>query len=153
MVLRASVIDSLDEALVAVQRIPRRPGYRRRLVAPLELPGGLATFRVLRAVERLSPDPTIGEVAEALAIDPSTASRAVDRCVAEGLVAREAGLDRRKTHLQLTDAGREVLTRVTRNRRRLLTEVAGDWDEGEVAQLVTRLRLLLEGFDRIEADA
>lgn len=154
MALAAPVIDALDDVLVAVQRIPRRPGYRRRLVAPLDLPGGLMTFRVLRVVERLTPDPTIGEVAEALVVDPSTASRAVDRCVAERFIAREPGVtDRRKTHLQLTATGRDVLLQASRNRRRLLTEVTGDWDEDDVTRFVAQLRLLLDGFDRIEANA
>ncbi|MCU1432676.1 MAG: Transcriptional regulator, MarR family [Actinotalea sp.] len=153
MVLSQDVVDALDDALVAVQRVPRRPGYRRRLLEPLALSGGLGSFRTLRAVERVASDaPTIGEIAEALVVDPSTASRAVERCVADGLLTREAqSTDRRRAHLRLTDAGQEVLAQASRNRRDVLAEVTGEWQEEDVVRLVGQLRALLEGFDRVEA--
>lgn len=151
---RAELIDALDDALVSVQRVPRRPGYRRRLLGSLDLPGGLGAFRVLRAVER-APDraPSIGDIAEALAVDPSTASRVVERCVGAGLLTRTAQAgDRRRARLRLTDAGSDLLGQVSRNRRDVLGEVAGDWDDENLEQLLRLLRTLLAGLGRLEVD-
>jgi DNA-binding MarR family transcriptional regulator len=48
----------------------------------------------------------MGEIARRLGRDPSTATRFVDRAVAEGLVQREPGADRRRRLAFLSGAGR-----------------------------------------------
>lgn len=151
MVLSPEVVDALDDQLVAIQRIPRRRKYRQQTIDILGLPGGVSTFRTLRAVERLLPDaPTIGEVAEAMGIDPSAVSRSVDRGLSLGLLTREThDSDRRKAQLELTDAGHEVLETVTLSRRTLLADVISGWEEDEVMHLAEQLRRLLEGYDRV----
>ena len=148
----ARLLDSLDDALVGVRRLSQRPGYRRRLLAGLDLPGGPGTIRVLRAVERSARSaPSIGEVAAALGLDPSTTSRVVDRCVVGGLLAREPHPgDRRRTHLSLTDAGDELLRAATTNRRALLAEATADWTAPDLKRLVELLRTLNEGFGRLD---
>ena len=147
------ILDELDEALVHVRRVLQRPGYRRRLLAAVDRPLELATLRTLRAVERRQDgDPCIGDVAEALAVDPSTASRTVDRAVAAGLLDRTPSeRDRRRTSLVLTAQGAAVLDRVTAARRELLAEVTADWADADVERLSALLRDLLVGFDRLEA--
>lgn len=150
---RPAVEDALDEALVAVQRVPRRAGYRSRILGSVEIPGGLGSFRVLRAVERLSGAGavSVGDVAEALVVDPSTASRVVERCVAAGLLDRSADAqDRRRSVLALTEAGSGILAAVTGNRRALLAEVVEGWPDGDVVRLVELLTALLHGLDRLE---
>lgn len=151
---RAAVADALDEVLVAVQRVPRRPGYRARILGSVEIPGGLGTFRVLRAVERLAAagsGASVGDVAEVLVVDPSTASRVVERCVAAGLLDRSADAqDRRRSVLALTPAGASILTAVTGNRRALLAELVDGWPDGDVTRLVELLTALLHGLDRLE---
>ena len=63
-------------------------------------------------------------LAEALDVIPSTAMRMVDRLVAAGLLQRTVPReDRRVTRLELTDAGRQTVHRVTRKRRRDLQRV------------------------------
>jgi DNA-binding MarR family transcriptional regulator len=63
-------------------------------------------------------------LAEALDVIPSTAMRMVDRLEAAGLLERTVPReDRRVTRLELTDAGRQTVRKVTRKRRRDLQKV------------------------------
>jgi DNA-binding MarR family transcriptional regulator len=150
-----ATLDALDEVLVDVRRVLQRPGYRRRLLAAVGGPVELASLRVLRAVERApSGAPSIGAVADVLAVDPSTASRTVDRCVAAGhLVRVPCAQDRRRSRLELTAAGRAALARVTDARRELLAEVTAAWDPADLEQLTDLLTTLLAGFERLEPSA
>jgi DNA-binding MarR family transcriptional regulator len=145
-------LDGLDDVLGAVRRVLQRPAYRRRLLAATDAPVDLGTLRVLRAVERqAAAAPSVGDVADALGVDPSTASRTVDRCVCAGLLARTpSDQDRRRTQLALTELGRETLDQVTAARRQLLAEVTGDWDLADLDRLTELLQTLLDGFDRVE---
>ena len=143
--------DALDDALVAVRRVLLRPGYRTRLLEGLPGRVELATLRLLRTVQRHDGPPSIGEVAEVLTVDPSTASRVVERAVEQGLLERRPCTDdRRRTRLELTAAGTELLDRATARRRELLAEVTADWDADELAHLVTSLTALIDGFDQLE---
>lgn len=147
----ASDLDALDEALVDVRRLLQRPGYRRRLLAGLPEHVELATVRLLRAVQRSDGPPAIGEVAEVLMVDPSTASRIVDRAVASGHLERQACADDgRRTRLRLTADGAALLDRATARRRELLAEVTTAWPQEDLARLVDALRLLAAGFDELE---
>lgn len=151
---RTRDVDALDDVLVAVQRVPRRPGYRRRLLESVPIPGGLGTFRTLRAVERLGSSPGVGEVADALAVDPSTASRLVERCVEAGLLTRTVHAeDRRRSVLGLTPRGRELLDQVTANRRETIAQVVADWDREDLVQMVGLLARLLQDLEALEGSA
>jgi DNA-binding MarR family transcriptional regulator len=106
---------------------------------------------LLRVVQRASEPPTIGTVAEVLAIDPSTASRVVDRVVEDGLLERRAcDRDRRRARLRVTEDGLELLAELTRRRRELLREITQDWEGDELDRLVGLLERLQDGFDRLE---
>ena len=145
------VLDALDDALVGLRRAQQRPGYRRQLLAGLAREVELATLRLLRVVQRQDGDPSIGKVAEVLVIDPSTASRVVDRAVSAGLLERRTCADdRRRSRLRLTDDGERVLDDVNRRRRELLAEVTASWDEADVKQLVTLLQSLVAELDALE---
>jgi DNA-binding MarR family transcriptional regulator len=148
----APELDALDEALLEIRRLVRRPGYRRRFLDSLHTSTDVGTVRVLRAVERAGdPAPCVGDVAERLDVDPSTASRLIDQQVTAGYLARtRSPHDRRRTTLELTDPGRDLLAEVTEVRRDLLAEVTRDWDRTEVATLVALLDRLREGFATLE---
>jgi DNA-binding MarR family transcriptional regulator len=146
-------LDALDDALVAVRRVLQRPGYRRRIAAGTGAVE-LGTLRLLRAVQRWSGAPSIGDVAELLIIDPSTASRVVDRALAAGLLEkRTCADDGRRARLHLTEQGEAVLDAATRQRRSVLAEVTADWTTDDLDGLVGRLEELLAGFDRVTGDA
>lgn len=146
-----AALDELDEVLVDVHQALQRPQYRRQWMARLGDAATLGTLRVVRAVERASDAPSVGDIAEWLVIDPSTASRSVDDAVERGYLSRQAcANDRRRTRLFLTEQGTMLLSRMTDGRRDLLSEVTIDWVEDEVSDLVVRLRRLVAGFDRLE---
>lgn len=145
----------LDDALFDIQRIVRRPGYRARLLAALRVRVELSTVRVLRAVERSSESaPCIGDIADRLLIDPSTASRFVDQQVASGYLQRRRDpADGRRTQLVLTADGRALLGEVTAARRHLLSEVTAEWDPSDLDRLSALLIALREDFDHLEGTA
>jgi DNA-binding MarR family transcriptional regulator len=147
-------LEELDAALLDVRAMVQRPHYRQRLLSPLGRHVELGTLRVLRAVERAGDEgPSVGSIAEALAIDPSSASRSIERCVADGLLARSTSeQDRRRTRIQLTTSGRSVLASANAVRRGLLADVTADWAPADVEVLVDLLVRLRVGFDRLEAE-
>lgn len=147
-----TALDALDDALVGVRRLLLRPGYRARLLDAVGAPVELGTLRVLRTIERADDGaPCVGDVADALGVDPSTASRLVDQQVAAGHLAREQHpRDRRRTQLALTAAGQDLLDRVSAARRGLLAEVTADWPADDVHRLVELLDRLTHAFDRLE---
>lgn len=145
------LLDDLDQALVEIRRVLQRPGYRQALLGELAGTVELATVRLLRAVQRAADPPTIGAVAELLVVDPSTASRLVDRAVDAGTLERRAcDRDRRRARLHLTAAGHRLLGAVTERRRAVLADATLGWGEAELRALLGGLDLLLEGFDRVE---
>lgn len=150
---REQDLDALDDLLLGVRRLTQRPGYRRRLLAGLDVDVSPGVIRVVRMVSLLSEgSPSLGETATGLGIDASTTSRLVDGAVAAGfLVRRQSPDDLRRTLLQLTPAGSGLLHQADQVRRRLLSEVVGDWDEGDLHHLVTLMERLRADLSHIEA--
>ncbi|MDT0406968.1 hypothetical protein, partial [Streptomyces edwardsiae] len=77
--------NQLDELLVRIHTVRQRPGWRRRLIDASGSVPSLSTLRVLRAVEqreKAGQSASIGEVAENMAVEHSTASRTVANVVA-----------------------------------------------------------------------
>jgi DNA-binding MarR family transcriptional regulator len=151
--ISTSPLIALDDALFDIQRLARRPGYRAQLLARLGNRVEFSTVRVLRAVERAGATPPgIGDIAERLMVDPSTASRFVEQQVEAGyLTRRRHPDDGRPSQLVLTEAGRALLDEVTAARRDLLAEVTADWDHDDLERLSHLLALLREGFDELES--
>src|SRR5471032_660181 len=85
----------------------------------------LPQYRALVVLTRPTPV-TVGDLAVALDIHPSTATRLCDRIERKGLVRRRPGLspDRRETPISLTAKGRRLVGRVTDHRRRDLAMIA-----------------------------
>lgn len=148
---RPPALDRLDETLVELRRVLQRPGYRRAVLGGLDADVELGTLRLLRVVQRSPKEPTIGEAAEVLVIDPSTASRVVDRAVATGyLERRPCDDDRRRSRLSLTVVGEELLGEVTARRRAVLADATTSLSDGELTTLLGLLERLLDGFDAVE---
>jgi DNA-binding MarR family transcriptional regulator len=152
---RTSPLTTLDDALFDLQRLVRRPGYRAALLQRLGNQVELSTVRVLRAVERAGTDtPGVGDVAERMMIDPSTASRLVDQQVAAGYLTRQRHPDdRRRSQLVLTAAGRDLLAEVTAARRDLLAEITAAWDPDDLERLSDLLSHLAQDFQTLESSA
>jgi DNA-binding MarR family transcriptional regulator len=143
-----ALLELLD-ALGELRRFWERPDRKRRFLAELGEPVELATLRTLAAVERSEAvtdgEPGVGDVAEQLAVDASTASRLAEQAVRAGYLTRAPGrADRRRTHLQLTDSGRALTTRATLIRRRWLDRITAGWSDTDVEALGTLLRRFLD---------
>ena len=145
-------LEGIDAALLELRALVARPGYRRRLLGPLGRRIELSTVRLLQTVERAAEPPSIGEVASALGVDPSTASRLVEQRVGEGLLERHRSpADGRRTTLHLTDGGRALLAELKDARHDLLAEITGGWDVVDLEALETLMSRLADGFARLEA--
>lgn len=104
-------------------------------VEPGQFHGLTAVARIAAGIGRDAPtDPTVGLLAEEMAIDPSRASRVASDLIAQGFVRREAAQDDgRKTVLCLTPEGRAVLEDMRDRKWRHFVRVFSRWDEDEIA--------------------
>ncbi|ULE33437.1 MarR family winged helix-turn-helix transcriptional regulator [Mycobacterium sp. IDR2000157661] len=143
--------DHLDELLTQIHVVRQRPDWRRRLLGPTPV-ATVSTLRVLRAVEQAQTageGASIGDVAEYMAVEHSTASRTVAPVVAAGLLTKTlAADDQRRCVLVLTDAGRDALAAVTSRRRELVSDVVAEWADDDVNALVSLLDRLVADFER-----
>lgn len=98
------------------------------------LQGLVAVTKLAEGLWHDAPQPpTIGLVAEAMAIDPSRASRIVSDLVARNFLQRAvAQEDARKSILVVTDKGRAYLVEFTRRKWLLLADVFQGWSEDEI---------------------
>lgn len=149
-----AALDRMDQALLAVRHWARRPGPRARLRERVPVGVDLPTVQVLRAVEGAAQAPTIGEVAEALGVAPSTASRFVEQVEAKGAVERHrSDADARRALLAVTDEGRRLLGEVNRARRDVLAEATAGWPQRDRVRLAGLLERLDAGLDGLEDES
>jgi DNA-binding MarR family transcriptional regulator len=115
-------IDAATEALLLASRALM--GVAARSLAGVD-DVTLPQYRALVVLAR-PISVTIGDLAVALDIHPSTATRLCDRIERKGLVRRRPGItpDRRETPISLTAKGRRLVGRVTDHRRRDLAMIA-----------------------------
>jgi DNA-binding MarR family transcriptional regulator len=146
-----SRLDDLDDLLTRIHVARQRPSWRRRLLDGAEPVMNVSTLRTLRAVEhhqRGGTGGSIGDVADYLAVEHSTASRAVSAVLAAGLLTKSSAADdQRRSVLVLTDAGEKALAAVTDRRRELVAETVADWDGDDIDRLVVLLERLTERFE------
>lgn len=110
-------------SLAAVQEQVTLPQFRMLVV--------LATHEEMKLVE----------LAEALAVNPSTAMRMVDRLTTAGLVGRRVNpVNRREIALRLTEAGRQIVDEVTTRRRQEVAAIVAAMPPHQRAGLITALR-------------
>ncbi|CAN5901461.1 MarR family transcriptional regulator [soil metagenome] len=109
----------------------------------------LPQFRALVVLE-LAGSLTVGELAERLAIHPSSATRLCDRMVAKDLIRRfERSGDRRGVDIVLADRGRRLVEEVTVTRRRDLTAIARRMSEPELRQAISALNAFAQAAGEI----
>ena len=128
-------IDERTEAqgqiIAALDRMGRLLREMSQLVAR-EHASTRATMAIARLLENAG-EVGVGDVAEALRVDMSVASRQVSELVAEGLVERTvADGDRRARHLRLTPAGRAYAEELRAVMRRLAADTFADWSVDEL---------------------
>jgi len=117
--------DELIDAVLAASRA--LVAVAARSLADLAEDVTLAQYRVLIELASHGPQRP-ADLASALGVDRSTATRMCERLVRKHLVQRRrVSSDRRTVRVSLTPAGRELVVEVTRRRR------------GEIAQIVGRM--------------
>ncbi len=105
----------------------------------------------LDALEILGGEPDgwrMSEFAEALRVDPSTATRAVDRLERQGLAQRTIdGDDRRIVIARMTPEGRSVLRRIQRLRSAGMERLLADFEPEERDQFAALLERFVASID------
>jgi DNA-binding MarR family transcriptional regulator len=85
----------------------------------------------------------LADLADALGVSPSTATRMCDRLVRKGLITRARDeLDRREVNLEVTPAGRTTVLEVINRRRSDVCALLTSIPVGTRRKLVDSLRLL-----------
>jgi DNA-binding MarR family transcriptional regulator len=110
-------------------------------------------FTALAAIHRLEPC-RVSDIAQALHVDLSVASRQITTLVQAGHVHREADpADRRAHVVRLTDEGRAVLVGAHRRMVTELQHAIEDWDDAEVLELARGIGRLAGRFADRAPDA
>jgi DNA-binding MarR family transcriptional regulator len=110
-----------------------------RSLAEVEREVNVARLRALVVVASRGRT-TLGELAAATGLHPSSASRMCDRMTRDGLLDRaDDPADRRSLRLTLTSEGAAVLARVARARRAAITPILSRMPAQRRAELVRAL--------------
>jgi DNA-binding MarR family transcriptional regulator len=140
----ADSIGTIEMELMTLVRHLETLGRKSSLYVDVDRAGYLA----LRTLERLGPAHT-NALAEALHLDASTVTRQVNALVAGGYVARRPNpSDGRSSLLALTPTGLRTMRQVEADRRRVLEDLVGDWDEqdqDDLGRALSRLNRSLVG--------
>jgi DNA-binding MarR family transcriptional regulator len=92
---------------------------------------------------------TVGVVAERMGVDPSVASRMVSDCISSGYVRRSASQqDGRRTILELTPDGEQMLERFRNHQRTAFEYITADWSKQDQLEFA---RLLIKYAETITA--
>jgi len=132
----------LDTALIGLRRLWAAPP---RLADPTLGQVEMSTIWIVDALDRLAhhPEVSVADLATAIDVAHSTASRLVDRAEAAGAVTRHpSATDSRRTAVALTPTGRTLAAVARQARTTYLAQVTTDWSHEQrsaLAQLLTRL--------------
>lgn len=126
---------SASRALVAVSA---------RSLAALPEDVTLPQYRALVVIAARGPQ-RLADLAVALGVEPSTATRMCDRLVRKDLVyRRRTSTDRRGVRISLAVAGRELVEEVTRRRRAEIVAILGRVPTGTREMVLAGLSALAE---------
>jgi DNA-binding MarR family transcriptional regulator len=139
---RRGQVSAEIEVMIAAARV--FAGITAESLAQADEGISLPQLRVLVLASR-SESLNATEVATALQIHLSTASRLCDRLVQAGLLdRRDRPEDRRQLQLTLTDDGRALLAKITEHRRKVFTRILRRLPTTESAALAQALGGFIE---------
>lgn len=108
----------------------------------LRAAGVSATQLPLLAAINAGVDSSIGCLAEDLDLERSTVSRELDVLKRRGLIATEAGADRRATKLALTPLGHKTLAKAYQGWERAHESITSEYGEENFEKLLAQTRRL-----------
>jgi DNA-binding MarR family transcriptional regulator len=115
--------DAVTDAVLAASRLLL--AVSARSIATVDESITLAQFRLLVALS-IRGAVNLSMLADQLGVNPSTATRMIDRLIASGLVSRETNpASRREVVVTLTEAGAVAVRQVTTWRRKEIARVVG----------------------------
>ncbi|PTQ71350.1 MarR family winged helix-turn-helix transcriptional regulator [Celeribacter persicus] len=133
---------ALDLSLFQWRRMAEKGEFKGKVLEgtseklePAILQGLLSIAQISAGLGRdVAEPPTIGMVAEVMAVDPSRASRIVSELVSRGYVTRQAVQeDARKSVLVMTPKARAFLRDFTLSKWRLFSQAFLGWSGEEIA--------------------
>lgn len=154
-----ALIERLDRALLRMRRTVVRAGTNAVPIPALQHPVDLAKVLACLAVCDMAalespPQPvTVKDVALALSLDHSTASRLLAETEAEGLVRRTTDpVDRRRTIVSLTGTGDMVVSQSSAIRAWAIDLMLAEWDSAEMDTFAELIEKFTQTIDT-RADA
>lgn len=119
----ADGVDAVTDAVLTASRL--LVAVSARSIAAVDDSITIPQFRLLVVLDGRGPL-KLATLAEYLAVNPSTATRMVDRLVAADLVRRAANpASRRELVVSLTEKGEAVVQQVTQRRRAEIARIVG----------------------------
>ncbi|CAM3825188.1 MarR family winged helix-turn-helix transcriptional regulator [Kibdelosporangium persicum] len=116
-------VDAVTDAVLAASRL--LVTVSARSIAAVDDTITIPQFRLLVVLGSEGPQ-KLTSVAQALGVNPSTATRMVDRLVTAGLIDRQPNpASRRELVVALTRRGRTVVSNVTKRRRAQIEQIVG----------------------------
>jgi DNA-binding MarR family transcriptional regulator len=139
--------DELVDAVLGASRA--LVGVAARSLATVAEDVTLAQYRALIELASRGPQ-RLADLATALGVEPSTATRMCDRLVRKGLVARRRSSDdRRAVRVSLTAGGAAVVAEVSRRRRVEIVEIMGRLPTAQRASVLRALRAFADAAGEV----
>nr|WP_042186775.1 MarR family transcriptional regulator [Kibdelosporangium sp. MJ126-NF4]CEL17547.1 Transcriptional regulator, MarR family [Kibdelosporangium sp. MJ126-NF4]CTQ91227.1 Transcriptional regulator, MarR family [Kibdelosporangium sp. MJ126-NF4] len=130
-------VDAVTDAVLAASRL--LVAVSARSIAAVDDTITIPQFRLLVVLDSEGPQ-KLTSVAQALGVNPSTATRMVERLVGAGLIDRQPNpASRRELVVGLTRRGRTVVSNVTRRRRAQIEQIVGQMSPTSQRGLVRAL--------------
>ncbi|MEV7081992.1 MarR family transcriptional regulator [Streptomyces sp. NPDC093516] len=139
-------VAEIERALTRITYLSTRARQHDRLMALAGVPLDRAAVALLRQIadsEPLRP----GELAARLGVEASHVTRTVQQLQKSGYVTRVPDPDdRRAQRIELTDAGRQAITRIREAGVRGMQLALSDWSPEELRQLATLFHRMVDDF-------
>ncbi len=149
--IRASIADGLADAIVTANRVLVE--LSAHCLDSFSPRINLSEFRALVLLSDHGPQRLI-DIAAALDVTSTTATRLADRLTNSGLVDRvRQSRDRREIHLAIADPGRALVSAVRSTRRRHVAHALAEFTEREQEAAVRVLDRLGETGPRCEEES